>query len=407
MNDLELYTRSWGATAVPFGPLSDTQWVEIPSQQRALTLLNQTAALRGVMLLSGGNGVGKSTLAGRWVRQLESRLFTPVNLTQATLSSSGLLASLARGLGKQPSMRRERNLDELSSYLSEHERQTLVIVMDDAQNSTHSTLEEMRLLLGLNLPSQPTFALILLGDEYLLGATPVAQSSGALFPAQRSSPAQSLDFGGDPDLSDHRVASRGHSPHQSLRTSRRRPVGARHGGRAAQRLPFGASRLAGSGPGRGPGNWRSDHATGHGAGAGVARLDSPQLMIERIQQAHALYCRLTGQCVSLRFDRERLWYELFQAGFNEADLQKVIRYLQREIREGRRNVGALKLSNLLQLDRFEEDLNISRVRLYPPKAPTIASSIAAPPPTPSSQEEDQAARQRALQILARFRAEQS
>jgi len=132
-------------------------------------------------------------------------------------------------------------------------------------------------------------------------------------------------------------------------------------------------------------------------------------MIERIQQAHALYCRLTGQRVSLRFDRERLWYDLFQAGFNEADLQRVIRYLQREIREGRRNVGALKLSNLLQLDRFEEDLNISRVRLYPPKAPTVAPkapSPAAPPPTPSSQEEDQAARQRALQILARFRKEQ-
>ena len=169
MNELELYTRSWGATAVPFGPLSDTQWVDIASQQRAFTLLNQTAALRGVMLLSGGNGTGKSTLVGRWVRQLESRLFTPVNLTQATLSSSGLLASLARGVGKRASMRRERNLDELSSYLSEHERQTLVIVMDDAQNSTHGTLEELRLLLGLNLPSQPTFALILLGDEYLLG----------------------------------------------------------------------------------------------------------------------------------------------------------------------------------------------------------------------------------------------
>ena len=44
MNDLELYTRSWGATAVPFGPLPETQWVAIPSQQRALTLLNQTVA---------------------------------------------------------------------------------------------------------------------------------------------------------------------------------------------------------------------------------------------------------------------------------------------------------------------------------------------------------------------------
>jgi hypothetical protein len=36
-----------------------------------------------------------------------------------------------------------------------------------------------------------------------------------------------------------------------------------------------------------------------------------------------------------------------------------VRYLQEEIRASRRNVGALKLSNLLQLDRFEEDLNIT------------------------------------------------
>jgi len=125
-------------------------------------------------------------------------------------------------------------------------------------------------------------------------------------------------------------------------------------------------------------------------------------MIERIQQAHALYCRLTGQRVSLRFDRERLWYELLHAGFTDADLQRVIRYLQREIREGRRNVGALKLSNLLQLDRFEEDLNISRVQLYAPKPPSPAPPPTEPPPHP---EEAEAARRRALDILAQFRAE--
>jgi hypothetical protein len=126
-------------------------------------------------------------------------------------------------------------------------------------------------------------------------------------------------------------------------------------------------------------------------------------MIQRIQQVHALYCQLTAQRVSLRFDRERLWYELFQAGFSEADVQRVIRYLQREIREGRRNVGALKLSNLLQMDRFEEDLNISRVALYSPKA---TLPVAGPEPSsPTNPQDKEAARQRALQMLARFRAE--
>lgn len=124
-------------------------------------------------------------------------------------------------------------------------------------------------------------------------------------------------------------------------------------------------------------------------------------MIQRIQQAHALYCRLTGQRVSLRFDRERLWYELFHAGFQESDLQHVIAYLQREIRAGRRNVGALKLSNLLQLDRFEEDLNISGVQLCAPRI----NPKSVPSPSPLNPLEEQAARRRALQFLAKFRAE--
>jgi len=142
----------------------------------------------------------------------------------------------------------------------------------------------------------------------------------------------------------------------------------RHGGRAAQRLPFGASRLAGSGPGRGPGNWRADHATGQWSqDAGVARLDSPQLMIERIQQAHALYCRLTDQRVSLRFDRSDF-------GMNSSRGLPRGRSPKSDPLPARaRSVQAAAMSELEALqspaiDRFEEDLNISRVRLYPPKA---------------------------------------
>jgi hypothetical protein len=97
---------------------------------------------------------------------------------------------------------------------------------------------------------------------------------------------------------------------------------------------------------------------------------------QSVYQLHELYCQCTGQNLSLRFDRERLWYEFLRAGFNAADLRQVIVYLQKEIRASRRNVGALKLSNLLQLDRFEEDLNISRLRL---KAPTQR-----PDPTPKA-----------------------
>ena len=96
---------------------------------------------------------------------------------------------------------------------------------------------------------------------------------------------------------------------------------------------------------------------------------------QSVRELHELYCHWTAQTLSLRFDRERLWYEFLRAGFSAEDLKRVVTYLQKEIRTQRRNIDALKLSNLLQLDRFEEDLNISRVRLKP----------AAPRPNPTVQ----------------------
>jgi len=115
-----------------------------------------------------------------------------------------------------------------------------------------------------------------------------------------------------------------------------------------------------------------------------------------LEQLHQTYCQLTGQNLSRRFDRERLWFEFHRAGFTLADLIQVVRYLQKEIRHTRRNVGALKLSNLLQLDRFEEDLNISRVRLtpQPPRPPTPV--LLGPTCSPAEQERG---RQHALEQL--------
>ena len=129
---------------------------------------------------------------------------------------------------------------------------------------------------------------------------------------------------------------------------------------------------------------------------------APPSTSAQLEQLHQTYCRLTGQNLSLRFDRERLWFEFLRAGFTLADLVQVVRYLQKEIRHARRNVGALKLSNLLQLDRFEEDLNISRVRLVAePSRPKTPADLA---PSCSAVEQERG-RQLALEQLRNLKAE--
>lgn len=119
-----------------------------------------------------------------------------------------------------------------------------------------------------------------------------------------------------------------------------------------------------------------------------------------ITQAHQLYCQLTGQSLSLGFDRERRWWEILRAGYSLEDLRCLIGYLQREIRAARRNSGALKLSNLLQPDRFEEDLNLSRVRLNPASPAKTPAALLPPTCSPAEQ---QRGRQRALEQLRRLK----
>jgi type II secretory pathway predicted ATPase ExeA len=168
--ELSLLARQWGATAVPFGLVNPEDWLETPAAQQVLSYLNRSAALRSVMLLSGPNGVGKSALVGRWMRSLDQRWFCPVCLTQATLSGTAILSCLVGKLGKPVAFQRERNLRLIEEALQELERRILVVILDEAQNSSQPSLEEVRLLLGLNLPEQPAFALVLIGDEYLLAS---------------------------------------------------------------------------------------------------------------------------------------------------------------------------------------------------------------------------------------------
>ena len=167
---LEELLRAWGLRRPPFLP--EDQRAELfgsALQSQALSLLDTTAALRGVMVLTGTPGTGKSTLTQAWMSALEPKRYLPIMLTQSSLSATGVLELLLSKLGERPRFKRSMNLLALEKHLAGIEPLTLVLVLDDAQNYPAPALEEIRLLLGLGARGRSAFALILLGDEYLLG----------------------------------------------------------------------------------------------------------------------------------------------------------------------------------------------------------------------------------------------
>lgn len=90
---------------------------------------------------------------------------------------------------------------------------------------------------------------------------------------------------------------------------------------------------------------------------------------ENIQRIHDLHAWYQRNVLPMRLtpEVERLWWDWLNAGYNGYDLRDVIRYIRRQISLGKRNEGALKLSNLLARTesgfmKFDEDLALSRAR---------------------------------------------
>jgi hypothetical protein len=80
-----------------------------------------------------------------------------------------------------------------------------------------------------------------------------------------------------------------------------------------------------------------------------------------IESLHRVYGEVTKEIVELTFDRERTWFEWMARKFTEVDLRMVVRHLNAGIKQGKRNDGALKFSNLVgRPDLFEEDLAAAR-----------------------------------------------
>lgn len=163
--------RAWGLRRAPFAAEDKSRQIFLSaSHDQALALMDTTAALRGVMLLTGPPGSGKSTVLKSWMTTLDQKRFLPLLITQASLSATGVLEILLAKLGERPRFKRSSNLLVLEKHLAEIDPTTLVLILDDAQNYPGPALEEIRMLLGLGGRARSAFALILLGDEYLLGS---------------------------------------------------------------------------------------------------------------------------------------------------------------------------------------------------------------------------------------------
>lgn len=94
----------------------------------------------------------------------------------------------------------------------------------------------------------------------------------------------------------------------------------------------------------------------------MSAKDSSEMSAQIQSFAHA-YASITGMHLrsGLAFDRERQLFDVIKAGVTLADFEMVLRHLMWQIKQGKRNLGAVRWSNIVaRIDLLDEEIQMAK-----------------------------------------------
>jgi type II secretory pathway predicted ATPase ExeA len=127
--------------------------------------------VKGLALITGPSGVGKSITTRRFVQELDEQRYKVFRFASAPSTVAGFLRSLNRLLGLPMRAHSADLYDQaqrfLGTYATEHGPHPL-LVMDDAESLSVAVLDLLRHLTAYDLDAEDRFSLLLVGTPDLL-----------------------------------------------------------------------------------------------------------------------------------------------------------------------------------------------------------------------------------------------
>lgn len=159
----------FGFTKIPFTKyLRATNMFLSNVQNELVQSLELFLDYRGICMICGHPGVGKSITLRRFRDQIDSKRYRLFYLFNLRTTPLGFFRSMARTLGLSPSFQKADLFDMISSELAGHEEKTgyyPLIILDDCDGLSDALLEDLRLLTNHAMDSEDRFSLILAGSN--------------------------------------------------------------------------------------------------------------------------------------------------------------------------------------------------------------------------------------------------
>jgi type II secretory pathway predicted ATPase ExeA len=168
-----MYLKHWGLQQYPFENVPDPAFMYYsPAYEEALArLVYAVKRNKGISLLTGEVGCGKTTLSRVLIRQLAETEFDIGLLTNPALTPIDFLKEALNQLDLvSPSESKADLLKLLNNRMIENARngRSTLLIVDESQLLSRDTLEEIRLLLNFQLNDRHLLNLVLIGQPELM-----------------------------------------------------------------------------------------------------------------------------------------------------------------------------------------------------------------------------------------------
>lgn len=160
------YKMYYSMSFNPFEKGLDDHRYESIDFKEATARLQYLVDTKGIGLITGQSGVGKTYTTKKFCDSLNPGLYKVVYLPLSTLTTMEFYRSFCIGLGLEPQHKKidnYRNIQSCIKQLVEQKRITPVIVLDESQYLKTDILNDIKLLLNYQFDSKNYIVLIIMG----------------------------------------------------------------------------------------------------------------------------------------------------------------------------------------------------------------------------------------------------
>lgn len=136
-----------------------------------LARLEYLKSTRGIGLVTGEAGSGKTSLLRRFASELNPSLYSAVYFPLSTLTVTDFYRGLALSLGETPKFRKVDLFAQIQTAimtLYQNKRVTPVLILDEMHMASNGFLNDISILFNFGMDAQTPFVLILAGLPHLV-----------------------------------------------------------------------------------------------------------------------------------------------------------------------------------------------------------------------------------------------